>query len=526
VGCGGKATLGPTQDASGLTPAAGIAKPAAGVDFQQLSAEAYEFNRPALGASSASSELQANITNIPIQIWVTRSDEGAIQRIVVTGHATEAVCRQASLLLLELVSNAKVVSGYLGYGVGELYPASDKAAQPFDQAAKELLSKLTTIDQEDPGYIELHFAQAQAVSAATPPEEFGVVAIVKHQSRRAGPAFIPVRRWSTDGTVAPVQLDFRNADFPEVARMVKRLGPEVATGPLAEAVDAQRDVIQRLQRLKSWKVTGKPFNDGVVAFTEQWSFGVPAEEQLTASTELMIRFVRKYDAIALLRPTTSSRFSSEIHAQVRQIEHAIAANTICSYVGGQGRPCNHVMALEKPPQDESGRRTAASVSAMMKEVEEATLENFDEALAHARQNLDEMQRHLALARSSPHRLAAGSRETALDGALRGWPMSVGDEKLADQVDELERRDVPSAFDQLLSSYRGNSGVDLSQDGRVAGVLERTNLFYRVREVSPSQYSVTPTYVVLGDYLEVWDPNNHRVTIEVAEGDTGDADIRN
>lgn len=112
---------------------------------------------------------------------------------------------------------------------------------------------------------------------------------------------------------------------------------------------------------------------------------------------------------------------------------------------------------------------------------------------------------------------------ALDGMLRGWPFSTGNESTAREIDDALRIGIPVLLIGMLRPAE-LGGVDLSDPPRLAGVMGRSNVFYRIEVSKSGSMTVTPTYVVLGPYEEVWDPEKQRITIEAQDWSRGGADM--
>jgi hypothetical protein len=127
-------------------------------------------------------------------------------------------------------------------------------------------------------------------------------------------------------------------------------------------------------------------------------------------------------------------------------------------------------------------------------------------------------------------MAASGRETTIDGLLRGWPLPVERDGLEKTVAKIQDDQTGRAWTGLLARLQKTRDVDLRAGGATAGLLGRGNIFFRVVEIGVDasgrrRYAVTPTYVVVGPYLEVWDSVRHTVTIETPAGnvDLGETD---
>jgi hypothetical protein len=130
-----------------------------------------------------------------------------------------------------------------------------------------------------------------------------------------------------------------------------------------------------------------------------------------------------------------------------------------------------------------------------------------EELASARQEL------VVARNQTSAQTRASARERVIDGLLRGWPIPVPDDQtLESKVDNLQAKNARDAWTKILGRLAGQ-GIDVGDGSATAGTLNRGNVFFSVRGIGGDRYRITPTYVVSGPYLEVWDPARHTVTIE-------------
>jgi hypothetical protein len=489
----------------------------------RVSDTAFEFEEAPRPTASEADAVSVDIVDVPIRVWVQRDSNRQIDAIRVTGHATEEICSQASLALLNFVGDDAAVSGFLGFGVAEMRATRRPDGGAFSNAAENVVRRLQVIRADSPTYVQIMDTSPAAPSSSTEPaiNDASPTVVVHYQPLAAGPAFIPVRSWSPGHQPEPIELPFDIAVLGPDAKLIDRLEPDINWAPIAEQIERSSDRIRRIARVHEWRLTGKPFDDGVIAFTKRQETRTPTLEEVTGASELMMRFVRKYDAMSLIGSNFNPESVAKIRTQVRNIEAAIFANRICMGQLRRGQACFSFFSAEPdPPTTPKDRAFAEVLSKRLQLIDAFPPEVFAEAIADQEKNIAKLKSLLALNKQTPTKRLARARETTIDGLLRGWPLPVSSDSLSDDVDRVQSVTIPKVWGALFRSLAQRTGTDLTQVERTAGVLERANLFYRVREQSKGKYMLTPTYVVLGRYLEIWDPARRSVTVEAADVDSG------
>ncbi|MCC6552533.1 MAG: hypothetical protein IT372_05850 [Polyangiaceae bacterium] len=504
--------------ASGCAPAG---RPFTPADDPQI---AFEFD----AGEGGSHELvrlddAADINGLPIHVWVEKGSSGDILSIRVTGHATEEVCAKASLALLSFLTDSPDVEGFLSFGVGELRPK--RGARGFQAKARSLLAYLQGLSEQNPEYLritETTPAPPVADSAPPPTGDAGArVAVMRYRRVEHGPAFIPVRTWRAGAPPEPLQFNVRVADLGLGFALVRRMTEDVATGPVVEQLEILRARLRHLDRVLVWKSSGHRFasHDGVGIRWGQRE-GAPTVADVEKSTDLLDWFVA-VEHVSAIMTTLPAKVKREIDITTRRLDSAISVNRRCASALRSGRGCfgyNHA----EPIKNASGvdASTFRKLLSLLDEFPVSALSGARAAVAGRIGEHEKMLDHLK--RSSPARRRAIALEISIDGLLRGWPIPASDDETSSQIDALEEEAIPAAWNRLLSTIAASGGPELREEGRVAGALQRATVFYRVESLPGDRFRITPYHVVVGPYVEVWDPDRHTVTVETPLSEARDA----
>jgi hypothetical protein len=472
----------------------------------------YDFDEPT--STEPLFDNGVNINGTPIQIWVYHTPENEIARIRVTGHANAEVCSRASLDILELLSDRRVVGGFLTFGVAELNPLENSE---YQRKVHRLLQEATILSTDYPELIEVHDLQqepAEAEHAAIEREIDGRTAVLRFRHPGAGPAFIPIRTFQENKSPTPLSFVVSLADLGVSNALMNRVAPNVGSAPLVDIVNLLRERILRLDRLRQFLREGGTVVDSAMEYQISEAGGSATLNALVESNQLLTRYERYLDATRFLTQVSPSEKVRQ-ESVARQVAAYRRENDACMARVAVGKSCTHHFVvspvLPKTPEEQG---ILEALNYRLTLLSGLSDEDFDTIRASQELELDRAKRRLDISnrQSSSERMAA-AREVTIDGFLRAWPAPVPDDPLLEQeVDAVQSHLANMAWPNIIRRI-GMAGFDLADRASVAGVMARENLFFSVRHVGNGQYRVTPTYVVSGPYLEVYDPDRQTITIE-------------
>ncbi len=480
----------------------------------------------------------ANINYLPIHVWLYR-DGDAIVAVRVTGHATEEVCREVSILLLTTLDKVDQVAGFLSFGVGLLEPARDVAA--FQAPARAVRARLEELAKDHPGKVVVHEIAGRtdavyehpAADATSADQRIAVLGFAREED---GPFFLPLRRIK-GGEAVPLSFEVTIEQLGVDDALLKKLTLSVGLAPWQEQVDHWRMVSEAFAAVDYVRNSRQLFTDRiwrsseiVLELPKRDAQAYRAVQESSVRLRQMITKIHAIDQLYLI-------FES-LHIPVRGIavragpQRAHGAGLVGQWVpllklndeclerwDDKTYKCRTIVGGIVTPgfvwiefiKDERAQEDIDSMLDVVDEWSQEEIEAFEEesakSLAAARADLDDARR-LGL----DARQARASRERLVDAMLRGWPVPA-DDLSAERVDRLLRDKIPAVWDGIIAALLEEDHVDLAHDGAVSGLLERGNVFFRVEEIENHRYRVTPYYVVSGVYLEVTDASRGLIYVD-------------
>jgi hypothetical protein len=260
------------------------------------------------------------------------------------------------------------------------------------------------------------------------------------------------------------------------------------------------------------------------------------QEQIRAANSRIRKMLHKYQVLETIGRLQQSQpgktnkesfqLSPESQEDVSQLKASLATNESCLTLLELGGQCTwggssetgagSFMDVElRPPSNPRGQELLAEILRMLQRYPEAELLQRQRKASEAHEKLSASIATVQRWRTSGELRSA--RESVIDGMLRGWPLPASTDEQAAFIDGFSEQKMPAVWTKLLARVEASVGSDLHEEGTTAGRLQRSNVFFRVQELSPGRYEVQPMYVVWETYAEVWDPRRRTVTIETPYG---------
>lgn len=516
------------------------------IDFVILEGDAL-LGEPGPVGGRAEEMSWSDLNSSPIHVWVYRDKPGGlIQRIRVTGHAVEQYCAEASKALIEFHQKHQIVSGFLTFGVDDSYPRGP--VEPFAKEAEMLLKKLRPLSTAAPDQVVIHelVGPADATFSQPPPRIMpnGVGAVLGSQPFTSGPAFVPVRAWNGVGAAQPLRFELSLTELGLAADQLNRLASDVDLGPWVEQAELMKEEARKMELLLEAHKASSEFTDNVwvykffinsysVSEVGPWQGAIA---QIREANSRMHKLLRKYQVLEAIefvmneRPGPAGKkkkgLSSVQRERIQEIQKAIKLNetclsrlqlrTHCTWAGENAPEDGSFMDVALMQEEDPKKR--AFLAKLTRQLQELSATELSGRRTRALQALEQLSSSIG---TIQQRRTSGAlkaaRERVIDGLLRGWPLPASTDEDALFSDSFTEQRMPEVWKLLLTRLEDSQGTHLREEGRMAGKLQRANVFFRVQELAPGRYEVLPMYIVGEAYAEVWDTNRHTVTIETPFG---------
>lgn len=513
----------PTQAPAAVSP------PQLTWDFVQASEDGGIAGSP-FGFTINADENHADLNDLPIRVWAIHGADGGIVRLREVGHGPKDCCAQVSALFLTATSNPEHLNGFLTYGAADIAPVPGNATGVA--ALQTLTDSLRAVASQPAckayvGVVDVPFGDLDVVPEARPdvgnPQERLALTGIQGPS----PAFLPLVVLTPDGGTKPLEFELTIADLRISQNLFENMTKDVGLAPWLEAVSELRGLLRNLEELIGLRNTLKEleqlFSDKVWTYQlsgfslKQNPVGVSDDVRAmiirkTATDEniKMDRLRRKYNTLRVLYRFQYATNFSEYDKPIAELSTRIASNAACMAAPLR---CTEIFDVKLIPDDSGKSRSLDAEIDSMKKIDPKELKA---AKAELTKRLKAAMAVVEERRKAPP-LAARSRERLIDALLRGWRIAAREEKDEAALVQAVDVELPAAWAKLTQRIETESGVVLRDGELVGGLLNRTNVFFRVQEVSNGRFKVRPTYVVWRNYMKIWDPERHLVTIETPYG---------
>lgn len=450
----------------------------------------------------------ATITDGPIHIWVERTPTPArdVVAIKVTGHADEEICAAVTETLYDFLADEKNVDGFLHFGVGEMHAAA--GATEFQSKAQEVLKGLEVIRAKHADEVKIDDVAFHPAASDAPAGATKRIAILRYRKPSDGPAFIPVRTWNPGGAVEPVAIDATLTDLGMTTAFMSKIEGNGNIAGTNRNIDAFEEQLGQVQRVRAWLSSRKspvtwPQSVRPLAVVG----GTPSVTNLRGWNVAFEAAAMKNDALLVVSEDLSTLASLLAHNLSRRLDYAMRVNEACADNRQRHVPCAEYFRTTSLAPDSTETESLRELSKNQQGlVVKETLLTAELALARAEK--------ADLQARSGTRQGTNDRENIIDGLLRGWMIDIPDRATRYTLIDLQMNGMKDAWHRLIEKWQAHTGADVAEPNSVAGVFQRGNAFFKVQEISKGLYRVSPQYVVIGDYLEIWDAKRRIVTIEV------------
>lgn len=478
----------------------------------------------------------SDINGTPIQLWVYRNPETKIiYRLRVTGHAPEEICLQASVQVFRFMEGTHA-TGYFSFGVADIVPAQQKDSE-FHSKSEELVAAFENLMKTGSvsggrgkgthlidkvmvyNIYEEKTSDTEFLSSPHPAKTRDRLAIAGSILPTKGPAFVPVRVWNDSGESTIFRFTIRPQDYGISKKTMKKLGGNASTSPIRELYNYYNRQHSRVSRAKSLKRK-------LAKSEESWSY---ASQQVSPANTKSISKANKKIASLVDRLTAwkgieylSLEFDRTLQGSLdgfatqqwlHRLQEYRKHNRQCRRALKRKQKCPYYIQIipkeRENPTNIPVNKVTMTDKLFVKAAGMFSASEYKRATARLSRKAEHWKEVLG---KTKVRNAQG-QSRVVDSLLRGWPMPASNQRMAATLDELLNEKMPYIWANILKKQK-DKGINLLQDtAKVSGLLNRPNIFFRVKQASAGLFEVTPYYVITHQYIEIWDPIRNLIFVE-------------